>query len=251
MSRKHLRNTLLAIALPAATLFAADIANAGGASASLRLTNGAATTTVFDNGAGDSNATPGVIEFVGAVGDFNVNVTTGLSYPFQGEIDMPELDLSSINVASGSIGTLILHRAATQRGYLAVCRWHDQWQRLNRFLHRCHQCGLRYWHPDRIARPILTDRIQRHGPLSRCYDLIKLLRNNCRDGCTRRHRRPHQLWRSVPYCPRTVIAGPVRACRTALGTSATIRTTPRSGETRQNKPWRMLQGMRNLEEMQK
>jgi hypothetical protein len=62
---------------------------------------------VTDNGAGDMDLTDGVIVFVGAIGGFSVNVTTGLSKPvIGGTNNYAELDLNSVNVRVGGPGSL-------------------------------------------------------------------------------------------------------------------------------------------------
>ena len=61
---------------------------------------------VQDGGVGDANPAVGAVTFIGAVGTFNVNVTTGLSAPVIGSASAAELDLSSVNVSSGAGGTL-------------------------------------------------------------------------------------------------------------------------------------------------
>lgn len=53
----------------------------------------------------DSNATDGVVGFSGAVGVFNVNVTTGLSTPVLGNPNLAHIDLNSVN-SSSAAGTL-------------------------------------------------------------------------------------------------------------------------------------------------
>lgn len=68
----------------------------------LQLTNGAVTVTITDQGAGDMNSVVGAVTFVGAVGVFTVNVTTGLDPDILGPA---QLDLNSVDVA-GAGGTL-------------------------------------------------------------------------------------------------------------------------------------------------
>lgn len=60
---------------------------------------------ITDNGAGDTNATVGVIVFNQAIGIGNwiVNVTTGLAPPV---LEPSNLDLNSVNVSSAGGGTL-------------------------------------------------------------------------------------------------------------------------------------------------
>jgi hypothetical protein len=60
-----------------------------------------------DNGAGDINGLNGAIVFVGSIGGFLVNVTTGLSQPIIGGTNnYAELDLNSVNVSFSGAGTL-------------------------------------------------------------------------------------------------------------------------------------------------
>jgi hypothetical protein len=66
---------------------------------SIRLTDGNTSFTVNDGGPGDTNAVAGVVGFSGAVGDFIVNVSTGISYPILGSSVSPSLDLNSVDVS--------------------------------------------------------------------------------------------------------------------------------------------------------
>ena len=59
---------------------------------------------VEDQGAGDGHIGLGVVSSTASVGNWGVNVTTGLSYPVIGASDKPELDLNSVNVTSGQLG---------------------------------------------------------------------------------------------------------------------------------------------------
>jgi hypothetical protein len=60
-----------------------------------------------DNSPGDFDPAAGAISFSGSIGNFVVNVTTGVSQPLLGGIaDFGQLDLNSINVAASSGGTL-------------------------------------------------------------------------------------------------------------------------------------------------
>lgn len=79
----------------------------------LRLTQGASSVTVSDNGGGDINALSGVVTFSGAVGDFIVNTTTGITKPILGSATVPILDLNSINVNGNNAGTIVLEFSET------------------------------------------------------------------------------------------------------------------------------------------
>jgi hypothetical protein len=65
----------------------------------------------------DSNPIAGVVFFVGTVGDFIVNVTTGLSRPVIGDSNHARIDLNSVNV-SGAAGDLEI--TLTDTGFLPL-----------------------------------------------------------------------------------------------------------------------------------
>jgi hypothetical protein len=75
----------------------------------LRLTQGATVVTVLDGGAGDSNPVLGAITYIGPVGVFTINVSTGLSKPAIGPAAM---DLNSVN-SSTAAGTLTIELTDT------------------------------------------------------------------------------------------------------------------------------------------
>jgi len=83
---------------------------AGSASAlSIRLTEGANQVVVADGGGGDVNPNPGAVTFIGSVGTFNINVSTGLSKPAVGNPPIfVEMDLNSVNTSTGAGGTLLI-----------------------------------------------------------------------------------------------------------------------------------------------
>lgn len=65
----------------------------------LRLQSGAASVTITDEGAGDaSSGNPGAVTFIGSVGGWRTNVTTGLGSSQLG--GGSSLDLNSVNVSS-------------------------------------------------------------------------------------------------------------------------------------------------------
>ena len=75
----------------------------------LRLQSGSDTKTVEDGGAGDINSVTGAVTFMGSVGNFFLNVTTGLSKPVIGDKDyIASLDLNSVNVSGALPGSLTL-----------------------------------------------------------------------------------------------------------------------------------------------
>ncbi|WP_136516169.1 PEP-CTERM sorting domain-containing protein [Geomonas edaphica] len=81
---------------------------------SIRLSDGGANTvTVWDNGAGDINPAAGAVTYLGSVGAFTTNVSTGLSYPILGSQDYPRLELNSVDVTSSSDGKLHIYLTDT------------------------------------------------------------------------------------------------------------------------------------------
>lgn len=68
----------------------------------LTLTSGVSV-SITDGGVGDLNPAVGQITFIGGVGAFSTNVSTGIGSGFYGH---PEMDLSSVDVTSSSAGTL-------------------------------------------------------------------------------------------------------------------------------------------------
>ena len=77
------------------------------AAAMLRLTDvGTATSvTITDNLAGDSNGAFGAITWIGSLGVWTVNVSTGITKPIF--VKDPHMDLNSVNTSTGA-GTLII-----------------------------------------------------------------------------------------------------------------------------------------------
>ena len=82
---------------------------------SLRLTDGTQTVTIDDNGIGDSlNSTLGAISWSGIIGNFKLNVSTGLSTPLVGSPLSPFMDLNSVDMSlSGQTGTLKIYLSDT------------------------------------------------------------------------------------------------------------------------------------------
>jgi hypothetical protein len=74
---------------------------------SLRLSDGNTTVETSGNG---------VVYFVGPVGDWVVNVSTGVSYPVLGAPGVPTLDLNSINVTTNGPSNLKI--SLSQSGYI-------------------------------------------------------------------------------------------------------------------------------------
>jgi len=69
---------------------------------------------VQDGGVGDSNPTTGVVTWMGSLGVWTINVSTGVGYPAAGSLSWPYLDLNSLNKSNGA-GTLEL--LLTQDGF--------------------------------------------------------------------------------------------------------------------------------------
>ncbi len=96
-------------------LFSAVLASAlvgllapGQASAlSMRLTDGLNTVTIVDGGAGDSNGAAGAVTWIGSLGAWTLNVSTGLSYPVLGSPIDPHMDLNSVDVSTSAVPTTL------------------------------------------------------------------------------------------------------------------------------------------------
>ena len=104
--KKHLLIGLAALAASAVSVSAHAVPQ-------LRLSDGINTVTVTDSGAGDVNPLAGVVVFNGAVGDFSVNVTTGITKPLLGSPTDPILDLNSIDVTGAAGGVLTIEFTKT------------------------------------------------------------------------------------------------------------------------------------------
>jgi hypothetical protein len=83
----------------------------------MQLSDGTTTILIVDEGPGD--ALPGIIGgvgYMGSVGAFNLNVTSGFVTPFIGTYNLPMLNLNSVGVSSsGGGGTLTI--MFTQTGF--------------------------------------------------------------------------------------------------------------------------------------
>jgi PEP-CTERM motif-containing protein len=64
------------------------------------------TAWIEDNGLGDSNPAVGAVTYTGALGEYSLNVSTGLSRPSIGDDGNSILDFSSVNVTSTGPGRL-------------------------------------------------------------------------------------------------------------------------------------------------
>jgi hypothetical protein len=65
--------------------------------------------TVIDGMAGDINPIAGVVTWIGSIGVWTANVSTGMGAPILGSLTFPELDLNSVNNSSaGGMLTLKL-----------------------------------------------------------------------------------------------------------------------------------------------
>lgn len=80
------------------------------ATATLQLYDGTTTYTIADGsttpGLVDSSTDAGVVTWIGSIGVFNINITTGITYPALGSSTIPELDLTDVSISGSSGGTL-------------------------------------------------------------------------------------------------------------------------------------------------
>jgi len=94
----------MAVAVIVAVVMVAGVASA---TPILWISDGTNTVTVKDNGENDVYDIAGVVTWTGSIGNFTINVTTGLSKPIIGDSNFPKLDLCSVNVSKGT-GMLII-----------------------------------------------------------------------------------------------------------------------------------------------
>ncbi len=100
-SKKHLS------ALAAAAFVLTSTSERLHAVPSLSLFDGFTTITVVDGGLNDANPVPGAVTYNGAIGIWDINVSTGLTKPIIGSPSQPEMDLNSVDHSSGA-GTLVI-----------------------------------------------------------------------------------------------------------------------------------------------
>ena len=109
MSMKYTNKTALAALVAAGALVTA---NSAWAVPTLELSSGMTTITVTDGGMNDANSVAGAVTFVGQVGVFDINVSTGITKPANGSPTAPDIDLNSAN-SSDSAGTLTVRFSET------------------------------------------------------------------------------------------------------------------------------------------
>jgi hypothetical protein len=84
----------------------------------VNLGGGAPEGNVVDNGAGDGSPLTGAIVFNQAIGNFQLNVTTGVSFPQVGSPSQPFMDVNSLNQSTGAGGTLVI--SLSQQGFTTI-----------------------------------------------------------------------------------------------------------------------------------
>lgn len=108
--RKQFSKSMLLGAATVCSLALGSAANAAFVLTLEDITAPGSATVIYDGAGNDFSGVDGVIVYSGIVGNFNVNVTTGVSAPVIGP---GRLDLNSINVSSGSGGTLVVRLSDT------------------------------------------------------------------------------------------------------------------------------------------
>jgi hypothetical protein len=96
------------------------------ATLSLRLVQGASSVTIADGSGLDINPTAGVVTWLGTIGTYSVNVTTGLGYPAVGSPTNPFLDLSSLNTTTATGGALTVLLSQTGFATSGPLNFHGQ-----------------------------------------------------------------------------------------------------------------------------
>lgn len=113
------RKAAILVALMAFCLGSTLIANAD-VIATLRLTSGASTVTITDGGAGDTCLVAGCITFSGSVGDWIINVSTGLTSPVLavGSMDLAYQDAKLTGTPASSISISFTTQGNSKSGFL-------------------------------------------------------------------------------------------------------------------------------------
>ena len=111
-----MKKMLLSAAL--ALAFVGLLAPGQASALSIRLTSGASTVTIADGSAGDSNGSAGAVTWIGSLGAWTLNVSTGLSYPVLGSPIDPHMDLNSVNLSASAVPTTLIIELS-EVGFLA------------------------------------------------------------------------------------------------------------------------------------
>jgi hypothetical protein len=85
------------------------------ATPTLWISDGATILQVSDGGAGDSNSALGAVTWIGSLGVWTINVSTGLTKPAVGSAVDPYMDINSVNLSS-TAGTLTIKFSETNFG---------------------------------------------------------------------------------------------------------------------------------------
>ncbi|MGB0767581.1 MAG: PEP-CTERM sorting domain-containing protein [Phycisphaeraceae bacterium] len=79
----------------------------------VELSDGITTLVINDGDVDDMDARPGVIMVDESIGAFDLSFTVGLSNPFVGSLDLPIMQLTSVNATSTSAGDLSVKLTST------------------------------------------------------------------------------------------------------------------------------------------
>ncbi|MFC7335282.1 PEP-CTERM sorting domain-containing protein [Rhodocista pekingensis] len=101
---------LLAASVATGAILAAGVAQAA---PTLRLTSGVDTVTVQDGDPFDATPLAGAVTFIGSIGSFALNVTTGQTKPFIGTPVFPVLDLNDVSTSSVAGGSITIEFSET------------------------------------------------------------------------------------------------------------------------------------------
>ena len=79
----------------------------------LQLSSGGQTVTIEDGGVGDMNASVGAVTFMGSVGGFAMNISTGTSKPILGDSTYGALSLGSMDFSGPAAGEITIRLTDT------------------------------------------------------------------------------------------------------------------------------------------
>jgi hypothetical protein len=111
------KNILIFGIAAAMVLSAVPMANAG---AILTLSSGGKSVTIGDGTARDLDPDAGVVTWIGSIGNWSVNVTSGETYPIEGTTANPQMDLDSLDNYTGTKPFQALTITFTDTGYTGL-----------------------------------------------------------------------------------------------------------------------------------
>jgi len=95
-----MKSLLKSLAVTAAVM---GLAATSQATPTLRLTSGLTVVTVADGSGSDGSTTAGIVVYNGAVGDWTINITTGVTKPANGTAATPFISLTTVSTTQNTV----------------------------------------------------------------------------------------------------------------------------------------------------